>query len=186
VEQAAAVFQRIVETASVRGDVGTILEVGANVGINLKGLRLALGPGVMLGALEPNPTACAQLRADAEIAATTVIEGDAYTIPLRDDAYDLVFTSGVLIHVPPARLPEAMREIRRVARRYVLCIEYFSHLPVEVPYHGQGGLLWKRDFGRAYQEQCPTLEVVQYGFLWQQEFPHFDDLNWWMFRKRGA
>lgn len=181
--QAAAVFQRILESAKIRASVGSILEVGANVGINLSGLRRALGPSVTLAAVEPNPSACERLRKRKSLQLAEVIEANAYRIPLPDRSYDLVFTNGVLIHVPPVRLPQALREIARVARRFVLCSEYFSDRPVEVPYHGRTGLLWKRDFGGAYRTHCPQLRLLQYGFLWEEEFSHFDNLNWWVFRK---
>jgi pseudaminic acid biosynthesis-associated methylase len=180
---AARAFGRILSDPTVRSEIGSVLEVGANVGINLIGLRRVLDPRVELSALEPNPDACAQLRANQELRLSDVHHADAYRIPLPDDAVDLVFTNGVLIHVPPDKLPAAMQEITRVARRFVLCSEYFSHEPTEAPYRGRTGLLWKRDFGRAYLESCPRLQVQGYGFLWMQEFPHFDNLNWWLFRK---
>jgi spore coat polysaccharide biosynthesis protein SpsF len=185
VGQAATAFGRIVDAAGIR-DVSSVLEVGANVGINLHGLRRVLSPDVQLTALEPNPAAAARLREDDELGLERVIEGRADGIDAPDDAFDLVFTNGVLIHIPPAGLAPAMREICRVARRFVLCSEYFSHAPVEVPYHGQDGMLWKRDFGSAYLEVCPALSPRAYGFLWQRELPLFDNLNWWVFEKPGV
>ncbi len=184
--QAAVAFGRIVDAAGIRDGVSSVLEVGANVGINLHGLRGELGAGVELTALEPNPTAAGTLRDDRELALARVIEGRADAIDAPDDAFDLVFTNGVLIHIPPASLAAAMREICRVARRFVLCSEYFSHEPVEVSYHGRDGMLWKRDFGAEYLEVCPDLRTLAYGFLWQRELPLFDDLNWWVFEKQGA
>jgi pseudaminic acid biosynthesis-associated methylase len=186
VGQAATAFGRIVDAAGIRADVSSVLEVGANVGINLHGLRHVLGPGVELTALEPNPTAAARLRDDDALGLARVIEGRADAIDAPDDAFDLVFTNGVLIHIPPAGLAPAMREICRVARRFVLCSEYFSHAPVEVPYHGQDGMLWKRDFGSQYLDVCPGLSPRAYGFLWQHELPLFDNLNWWVFEKPGV
>lgn len=184
VREAAAVFERILESAKIRRDVGSILEVGANVGINLCALRQVLGPAAVLAAVEPNPAACERLRRDPRLKLSDVFEADAYRIPVPDRSYDLVLTNGVLIHILPKRLPQALREIARVSRTYVLCSEYFSHRPVARPYRGHSGLLWKRDFGQAYARHCPELQVLQYGFLWQEEFPHFDNLNWWMFQKR--
>jgi pseudaminic acid biosynthesis-associated methylase len=183
VGNAAAVFERILRVCDLLGRVSSVLEVGANVGINLLGLRRVLGPSARLAAVEPNAAAREALRVNSALALDALIEADAGHIPLADGAYDLVFTNGVLIHVPPDALPQAMREICRVTRYHVLCSEYFSHTPQEVPYRGQAGLLWKRDFGRAYLETCPELKPVQYGFLWQVEFQNFDDLNWWMFEK---
>jgi len=184
--EAAAVFDRILRACRLAGELASILEVGANVGINLIGLRRVLGPRVTLAALEPNAVACAELRKSPGLDLEKVFKADVYRIPAPNDSYDMVFTNGVLIHIPPDRLRDAMQEIVRVARRFVLCSEYFSHVPQEVPYHGHAGLLWKRDFGRTYLDGCSRLKIVDYGFIWQQEFPHFDDLNWWMFRKEPA
>lgn len=181
--EAADVFRRVLGSCGLIGQITSVLEIGANVGINLIGLRQVLGPEARLSAVEPNPRACEALRQNREARLESVFEADAYRIPAADDSFDLTFTNGVLIHVPPARLPDAMREIVRVSKRFVLSSEYFSHVPVEIPYHGQSGLLWKRDFGKAYLDTCPALRPRQYGFLWQTEFPHFDDLNWWMFEK---
>jgi pseudaminic acid biosynthesis-associated methylase len=181
--EAASAFRRMLEGPGTLKELGSVLEVGANVGINLIGLRSLLGPTARLSAVEPNPLACAELRTNTELGLEQIVESDAYAIPLPDASFDLTFTNGVLIHVPPDRLPDAMREIVRVSRRFVLCSEYFSHVPVEIPYRGESGLLWKRDFGSAYLENCPDLKVRHYGFLWQAEFPHFDNLNWWLFEK---
>ena len=183
--EAAVVFARILEQARIRDAVGSVLEVGANDGINLIGLRQALGRDATLAAVEPNAGACDALRANGELQLAEVMHADAYRIPAADNSFDLVFTNGVLIHIPPERLADAMQEIVRVSRRFVLCSEYFSHAPVEIPYHGQQGLLWKRDFGRTYLDTCQDVQTRAYGFIWQVEFPHFDDLNWWVFRKDG-
>ncbi len=146
--EAEIAFRRIMKESHLEGQISSILEVGANVGINLTGWRTVLGPSVLLSAVEPNPKASALLRANKTLALQHVVEADACRLPFEDGTFDLVFTNGVLIHIPPARLPEAMKEIMRVSKRFVLCSEYFSHQPVEIPYRGQTGLLWKRDFGQ--------------------------------------
>jgi pseudaminic acid biosynthesis-associated methylase len=184
--QASTVFGRIFDQAGIRDSVSSVLEIGANVGINLHGLRQQLGSRVALSALEPNPAAVARLRDSEELQLEHLVHGDATSIDLPDDAFDLVFTNGVLIHIAPALVPGVMREICRVSRRFVLCSEYFSHEPVEVSYHGETGMLWKRDFGREYLQTCPELRVRSYGFVWQEEFQLFDNLNWWVFEKSSA
>ena len=183
VNQATEVFRRILVNTGASENIESVLEVGANVGINLRGLRNLLGTDVKIAALEPNPVAVENLRAAEDLDLSHIIEGTCYDIPLPDNSMDLVFTCGVLIHIPPDGLEAAMREINRVAAKYVLCAEYFSHTPVEIPYRDQTGLLWKRDFGKKYLEVCPDLKPVAYGFIWQVEFPHYDNANWWLFSK---
>ena len=156
------------------------LEVGANIGRNL----IALSDLVpQLHAVEPNLKCCEEMRVNPQLTSVNVHQGHAFSLPYEDGAIDLVFTSGVLIHVAPEDLLKATNEIVRVARNYVLCIEYFSHEPTSVQYRGLGeGYLFKRDFGGWYLDHYPELKVVDYGFLWER-VDSGDDLNWWLFRK---
>lgn len=163
--------------------ITSILEVGCNIGLNLLALNRLFGGTLALYAVEPNANALQRLTArdDVRLAGSWTASGDR--LPLADGQVDLAFTSGVLIHVPPSELEQSTRELVRVSSRYVLCIEYFSHEPVEIAYHGQPGMLWKRDFGGYYLAHHPELKTVRYGFLWQQELKNFDNLNWWLFEK---
>ena len=102
-------------------------------------------------------------------------------LPFRDRWFDLVFTMGVLIHQPESTLPLVMAEIVRCSRRYVLCGEYFAEQTIEVPYRNQSGALFKRNYGRIYQELFPELRLIQRGFLGRDE--GWDDVTHWMFEK---
>lgn len=155
-----------------------ILEVGANVGLNLR--ALARVTEAELVALEPNAKARQRLVDDKVCAPANVVEGVAQRIPLADASVDLAFTSGVMIHIAPADLGACCREIRRVARRHILCAEYFSASPREIPYRGHDGQLFLRDFGRFWRETCPELKLLDYGFFWTGDGA-VDDLTWWLF-----
>jgi pseudaminic acid biosynthesis-associated methylase len=155
------------------------LEVGCNIGRNLLALRHFVET---LHAVEPNAAAVETARAHPDLAESDIREGEGFALPYGDASIDLVFTSGVLIHIAPHDLGTVVDEIVRVSRRYILCIEYFSHEPTEVEYHGRRGYLFKRDFGRFYLERHPRLTVVDYGFLWQP-LDSSDDSNWWLFAK---
>jgi pseudaminic acid biosynthesis-associated methylase len=158
----------------------SVLEVGCNIGRNLPALR---GFVPEIHAVEPNAEAVRMARVDPALGGIDIREGDGFALPFADQSIDLVFTSGVLIHVAPEDLGRMVKEIVRVARHYVLCIEYFSHQPVQVPYRGREGYLFKRDFGRFYLEAFPQLRVLDYGFLWQP-LDSSDNSNWWLFAKR--
>jgi spore coat polysaccharide biosynthesis protein SpsF len=158
----------------------SILEVGANVGINLRALQSLVGAA--LYALEPNAKARDVLRGDGIVPAENILAGAADAIALPDASVELVFTSGVLIHVSPALLPAAYREMHRVSARYLLTVEYFAVEPEEKTYRGEQGLLFKRDFGALWLEMFPGLEIVDYGFFWRPA-SGLDNLTWWLFRK---
>lgn len=167
-------------------DIASVLEVGSNIGLNLRFLQVLFKGQCKLYAVEPNRKAFDRLISEPAVRLERAWNCDVFRLPLPDASIDLVFTSGVLIHIAPDDLGCAMGEIVRVAKRYVLCIEYFSHTPVEVPYRGRRQLLFKRDFGACYLERFPALRWVDYGFLWQQEFRIFDNLTWWLFEKTST
>jgi spore coat polysaccharide biosynthesis protein SpsF len=159
----------------------SILEVGANLGINLRALR-ALTSARFL-AVEPNDKARGQLVDDGVVAAGDVRGGFASKIDLPDGAADLVFTSGVLIHIHPDQLEASIREIHRCASRWIAAIEYFSDKPEMIPYRGHDDRLFKRDFGGFWLDTFPGLLVTGYGFAWKR-VTGLDNLTWWLFEKR--
>lgn len=160
--------------------VQSVLEVGCNVGANLRWIAQICPPEQVYG-VDVNRTALTELR-------TTLPQVNACwsfgrRLPFRDCLFDLVFTMGVLIHQPESTLPLVMEEIVRCSRRYVLCCEYFAEQTTEVAYRGQSGALFKRNYGRLYQELFPELVPVNEGFIGREE--GFDDLAVWLFEKDG-
>lgn len=158
----------------------SVLEVGCNIGRNLLTLQNFVE---QVSGIEPNSDVVANARSNPSLASVDIQTGDGFNIDREDECVDLVFTSGVLIHVAPDDLGGMVDEIVRVARHYVLCIEYFSHEPVEIKYRGRDGFLFKRDFGAFYLERHPTLRVLDHGFLWKP-IDSGDNSNWWLFVKR--
>lgn len=170
-------FQRILSGLPLK----RVLEVGCNRGHNLLCISKLLGEASEVIGVEPNAYAAKLARSlDPNI---SVIRGDAYAIPFVSGYFDLAFTAGVLIHVPDERLGEAIREIARVTRKYVLAIEYFSEHDTEIAYRNNHELLWKRDFLRHYQESLPNLSLVNSGYLDSTE--GFDRCHWWLLEKRS-
>src|SRR5262249_10851693 len=109
------------------------------------------------------------------------VEGSLARLPFPDRSIDLVFTAGVLIHVPLADLPAALGEIYRCSRRYVLAVEYAAAEETVIPYRGHSNLVWKRDFLGHYRAQFPDLRLLRQGF-WGPE-DHFDQCTWWLLEK---
>jgi pseudaminic acid biosynthesis-associated methylase len=134
-----------------------ILEVGCNIGNQLLSLKQMgfsnlYGIDVQQYALE---------KARRQISDATLTEASALAIPYPDRYFDLVFTSGVLIHIAPDDLPRALAEIHRCARQWIWGVEYFSPQTTEVQYRGHSGLLWKTDYAARYRKLFPALELVR-------------------------
>src|SRR5262245_50844110 len=91
--------------------LGSILEVGCNVGWNLEYLRRN-GFHDVTG-IEPQPYAVDRIRRRWPELAVAV--GTAFQLPFDAGSFDLAFTSGVLIHIDTADLPRALDEMYRVS-----------------------------------------------------------------------
>jgi len=136
---------------------GRVLEVGCNVGLQLR-LLARVNPTLEFHGVEPQLYALE--RARAACPEMRFHQATAFDLPFEDGSFDLVMTHGVLIHIEPTDLPRALSEIHRVTRRFILCHEYYSPETVEVRYHGEQGLLWKTDFGKRYRVQFPRLREL--------------------------
>jgi pseudaminic acid biosynthesis-associated methylase len=157
--------------------IQSALEVGCNVGLNLRWLAELLGPDHVAG-LDVNEKALAEAR--TALPGADLRRAAAYELPFEDASFDLVFTTGVLIHIDPSDIHQVMAEIVRCSRRYVFCGEYYSEEPEEVPYRGERGALFKRDFGGAYLSQHPELSLIDTGLMPEDVW---DRTTWWLFEK---
>jgi len=179
----AGLKQRIRLWAQILGHIEpeSILEVGAGTGTNL--IALSHISDAELLAVEPNSQARMAIpERDSYGRGIGAIGGDASGIPVAGTV-ELVFTSGVLIHIPPDELDAALDEIYRVSSRYIACIEYFSDQLEAKTYRGEEGLLWTRDFGSYWMDRFPDLGVVRCGFAWKRT-TGLDNLTYWLFEKR--
>ena len=136
----------------------SILECGANIGINLHALSAIYD--TELFAIEPNQKARSKAIATGAIKATNMKDATLAKLPFKDESMDLFFTSGVLIHIHPDNLDQALHEMYRVSKKYILALEYFSHKPTNLNYHGHEELLFKRDFGEKWLDLYPDLKHV--------------------------
>lgn len=178
-----AVFAKILRHTT---GVGDVLELGANIGQNLLAIRNLL-PDCRLAAVEINRKAAERL---ATIEDTRVHTGSITDFAPADlGSFDLTFTSGVLIHISPDRLPQVYNLLHGCSRKYILVWEYYNPTPVTVPYRGHSERLYKRDFAGELLERNTDLELVDYGFQYRRDhnFPA-DDSTWFLLAKkaRGA
>ena len=158
--------------------VRNVLEVGCNIGGNLFWIAKILRPENVTG-VDVNEGALKKLR--TALPGVNAVLSTAKALPFKDSSHELVFTAGVLIHQPEDTLAEVMREVLRCSRRYVLCLEYYSKQTVEVPYRGNSGALFKRDYGHLYQKLSPSLKLLEKKELTKKD--GWDDVTFWLFDK---
>ncbi len=146
-----------------------ILEVGCNVGLQLQFLQ-EMGFTDLWG-IELSDYA-------VELAKTrtkhiNIIRGNAFVLPFKDKYFDLVFTSGLLIHIKPDKLYEIMGEICRCSRRWVWGMEYFENEFTEVYYRGCDDILYKGDYSKMYCDYHDTelidIEIYTRPEKWKRD-----------------
>lgn len=156
----------------------SVYEVGCNIGTNLMCISRALKDPYLWG--------CDINEKAVEIAAKhpelNVIVGDAEWIPQDTDSMDMVFTAGVLIHLDKVSLRIAMKEIARVAKDYVLLIEYYSPEVEMVKYHGLDDALFKRPYGEIFMKHQTKFVLYMDGFVGERD--GFDNCKYWVFRRK--
>jgi pseudaminic acid biosynthesis-associated methylase len=160
--------------------LGNCIEFGANIGMNLRALKL-LYPKQEQYAIEINPSAATEL-------GTIIPSGNVFQTSILnfnpDRTWDLALIKGVLIHINPDSLPQVYDTLYRAAGRYLLVCEYYNPSPVAINYRGHTDRLFKRDFCGEILDRHSDLKLIEYGFVYRRD-PNFpqDDITWFLIEK---
>lgn len=154
-------------------EASTFLDVGCNAGWNMEALR-HISPDFQMSGVDVNREALER----AQISGFDVHQMPAHEILdfFGEQAAEMVITSGVLIHIAPEDLKSTMRAIVETSSRYVLCIEYAADEEQEVEYRGNKGKLWRRPFGKLYEEL--GLSLIETGSA-----TGYRECNYWLLEK---
>ena len=172
-----SLFSEVLKTA---GKIHSVLELGCNVGMNLKAIDL-LDKDILKRGIDINQSAIAELKQSKpnfDVSVGSIIEG------LSINAADLSFTKGVLIHIHPDYLDAAYSNLYEKSNKYICVIEYYNPTPVSIKYRGHDDRLFKRDFCGDLLDKYSDLELVDYGFNYHRDpvFPQ-DDTTWFLMQK---
>lgn len=172
-----ALFANILQKT---GGVGSVIEFGANIGLNLCALKWLL-PRATFAGVEINTKAATRL---GQLGFVEVFHQSILDYPAQTQ-HDLVLAKTVLIHIAPEHLPTVYDKLYASSGRYICIAEYYSHDPVEVTYRGHTGKLFKRDFAGEMLKRFPDLSLIGYGFAYQNDpvFP-LDDITWFLLEKK--
>lgn len=170
-------FSRALRAA---GRIGSCIEFGANIGMNLRALKL-LFPEIALRGVEINADAAKVL--GALIGAGNVFHGSIFDWTSEQPA-ELSLVKGVLIHINPEMLEATYRKLYQGSRRWILVCEYYNPSPTAIAYRGHADRLFKRDFAGEMLTLFPDLRLVDYGFAYRRDpaFPQ-DDITWFLMEK---
>ena len=171
-----ALFAKIL--ARTRG-ISSVLELGANRGLNLLALKQIL-PDASFSGVEINRQAASELERHGFIKVhhASILE---FT-PTATSS--LVLIKGVLIHLNPYVLDQVYELMVKASSCYICLAEYYNPSPVAISYRGHADRLFKRDFAGEMMAKHPSLQLVDYGFSYHGDshFPQ-DDLTWFLMQK---
>ncbi|HNX68452.1 MAG TPA: pseudaminic acid biosynthesis-associated methylase [Candidatus Omnitrophota bacterium] len=162
------------------GKIGSVIEFGANIGLNLQALRVLL-PEASLASVEINQKANTALKKnmkDVELFPVSILDFKTRR------TWDMVLIKGVLIHINPDYLAKVYETLYRSSARYICIAEYYNPSPTTIPYRGHTDRLFKRDFAGEMLDRYPGLRLLNYGFGYHRDL-HFpqDDITWFLLEK---
>jgi len=161
--------------------LNSCIEFGANIGMNLKALKL-LYPEIKLNGIEINQDAANELKeliGDENVFVESILD---FT---PKETFDVALIKGVLIHINPDKLKAVYKKLYESSHRYILLCEYYNPKPITIPYRGHDDRLFKRDFAGEFLDKFPDLFLIDYGFSYHRDksFPQ-DDITWFLLEKR--
>ena len=115
----------------------SVIEVGCAAGANLYRIKQAF-PNVLIGGVDLNEKA-------TETARNLLPKGTLIDTMSADDLFfnskhtDIILTDACLIYIGPSKIKKALREFKRLARKYVVLVEIYSANPI-VQF-----LIWRRN-----------------------------------------
>ena len=159
--------------------INEVLELGANVGLNLDAIKRVY-PDIKTYGVEINKLAYNIGKKKHKF----------YNKPILNfkskKKYDLVCSVGVLIHQNPKHLNAFYNKLYSLSKKYIYLSEYFNPTPVMVKYRNNNDKLFKRDFAKELWVKFPKLKLIDYGFHWKED-PRLknscDNTNWFLFQK---
>jgi len=138
-----------------------ILEVGCNLGNQLILLQ-KMGFKNLYG-IELNEYTVSQALKRAKN--INIKQGSIFEIPYKDQEFDMVFTSGVLIHIAPKNIEKAISEVNRCSKKYIWGYENYS----EKYEMTNKNYLWRTNFFQLYLDIFPDFKLVKKEiFPWKQ------------------
>ena len=159
--------------------VNSVVEFGANIGMNLRSLKM-LYPDQQQSGVEINQTAADQLIefvGDENVFVGSILD----YVP--ETPVELALIKTVLIHINPEMLPAVYDKLYEASSRYVLVCEYYNPSPMTVNYRGHNERLFKRDFCGEMLDRFSDLRLVDYGFAYKRDVFSQDDITWFLMEK---
>ncbi len=130
---------KFIHFLSVALGVKKICEIGCNIGNNLSNFPKnfeVYGFDMSKYALE---------KAKKRYPSFKFEIGNMNKIPISDSFFDMVFTRGVLIHIPNMEIDAGLKEMIRISKKWIMNLEYFGKDGEMIKWSRGDELLWYRN-----------------------------------------
>jgi spore coat polysaccharide biosynthesis protein SpsF len=180
------IFNKLLNKIQIKNyPSSSILEIGCNKGHNLEAIKTALDKiqiinNYIIQGIDINRRLCTK---------PNIINGSIYELPWVDNTFEVTLTSGVLIHIPPPRLKEALFQMRSVSNRYTIMIEYNAEKEVGTKYGIDFNYMdgvWARPYGKIYKKKFPKDKLISTGKISDlgSDGWGFSKCDYWIFEKQ--
>ena len=105
-----------------------------------------------------------------------IIQGNAFDIPFKDNFFDMVFTSGLLIHIHPFEVEKVMDEIYRCSKKYIWGLEYYSDNSEHAYYRDEHAVMWKNDYSYLYLDRFEDLRLIEENLIKYKDNENVDTM----------
>jgi len=168
-----------IKALKVAKDINSIIELGANRGLNANALKSIL-PNSHFTGVEISDKAYKLLNQNPDV--DSCCHASIHTFD-TEEKYDLAIIAGVMIHLNPNTLNNVYKQLAKFSSKYVLIAEYYNPTPVSIEYRGHEGKLFKRDFAKEFMDKT-GFSLLDYGFLYRHDmkFKH-SDITWFLMQK---
>jgi len=134
-------LSKLIYHISVALGGGKICEVGCNVGNNLSEFPNDFD----IHGIDMNEYALKQ--AGGKYPSFKFQQADGNKMPFEDSMFDIVFTRGVLIHIPKEKIDSVLSEMVRISKKWIFNLEYFGKDGQMIDWKRGKDLLWYRNMG---------------------------------------
>ena len=118
-----------------------VLEIGMNYGRELKKLE---GKALLYG-VDSNER---MVELAKQYVKGKFEQADASNLPYKNSTFDFVYTDGLLSHLPPEKVYDAVAEAVRVSKKYILFIEYCGTRQSKNNVYNCKKFTWVHDYDR--------------------------------------
>jgi len=129
-----------------------ILEAGCNIGNNLTSFPKEFD----IHGIDMNKKAIEE--AKKKYPSFTFKNGNISKTSYENSYFDLVYTRGVLIHIPKSEIENCLNEFFRISNKWIMNIEYFGNDGEMIKWKRGDNLLWYRNMKELWKNN--DVEII--------------------------